>query len=264
MSQEVFFPKSSGSPPPESAKTREKDGFRGVLNIFQLGDIIQMYCLSGASITLRVKLGSQAGSIFIRKGNIVHAVCNETVGEEAFFQIISWKSGDFETVGDAGEPETTIDRNWQFLLLEGARMADELALANDHGLGGKAPLSATRDSESVRVLIVDDSPLMCNILQDLFSADEAIQVVGVAHNGEEALRRIEERKPNLVTLDINIKNEGSEGTVLVQAAVTQAGKTITNEMPVFVKKGATGETKMTFPLVWKGGETTYTIKAITP
>jgi len=204
MSQEVFLPKSSGSPPPESAKTREKDGFRGVLNIFQLGDIIQMYCLSGASITLRVKLGSQAGSIFIRKGNIVHAVCNETVGEEAFYQIISWKSGDFETVGDAGEPETTIDRNWQFLLLEGARMADELALANDHGLGGKAPLSATRDSESVRVLIVDDSPLMCNILQDLFSADEAIQVVGVAHNGEEALRRIEERKPNLVTLDINM------------------------------------------------------------
>jgi hypothetical protein len=67
-----------------------------------------------------------------------------------------------------------------------------------------------------------------------------------------------------VTLDINIKNEGSEGTVLVQATVTQAGKSTTNEMPVFVKKGATGETKMTFPLVWKGGEATYTIKAVTP
>ena len=67
-----------------------------------------------------------------------------------------------------------------------------------------------------------------------------------------------------VTLDINIKNDGSEGTVLVQASVTQAGKTINNEMPVFVKKGATAETKMTFPLVWKGGEATYVIKAVTP
>jgi hypothetical protein len=67
-----------------------------------------------------------------------------------------------------------------------------------------------------------------------------------------------------VTLDINIKNDGSEGTVLVQASVTQSGKTTTNEMPVFVKKGGNGETKMTFPLVWKGGEATYEIKAITP
>jgi hypothetical protein len=67
-----------------------------------------------------------------------------------------------------------------------------------------------------------------------------------------------------VTLDINIKNDGSEGTILVQATVTQAGKTSTNEMPVFVKKGATGETKMTFPLVWKGGDATYEVKAVTP
>jgi hypothetical protein len=67
-----------------------------------------------------------------------------------------------------------------------------------------------------------------------------------------------------VTLDINVKNDGSEGTILVQATVTQSGKTTTNEMPVFVKKGGNGETKMTFPLVWKGGEATYEIKAITP
>jgi hypothetical protein len=67
-----------------------------------------------------------------------------------------------------------------------------------------------------------------------------------------------------VTLDISVKNDGSEGTVLVQATVTQAGKTTSNEMPVFVKKGATAETKMTFPLVWKGGDATYVIKAVTP
>ncbi len=204
MSRDASLHRPLPSSSPQLEKAREADGFRGVLNIFQLGDIIQMYCLSGASITLRVRLGAQEGSIFIRKGNIVHAVCNEIAGEEAFYQIISWKNGDFEALGDTGDPETTIDRNWQFLLLEGARMADELAMANDHRLGEKTPLAAARGAESIRVLIVDDSPLICNILQDLFSADETIRVVGVAHNGEEALRRIDERRPDLVTLDINM------------------------------------------------------------
>ena len=67
-----------------------------------------------------------------------------------------------------------------------------------------------------------------------------------------------------VTLDITVKNDGAEGTILVIANVTQAGVTATNEMPVFIKKGATQELKMTFPLVWKGGDPTYTVQAVIP
>ena len=67
-----------------------------------------------------------------------------------------------------------------------------------------------------------------------------------------------------VTMDITVKNEGAEGTILVIANVTQAGKTATNEMPVFIKKGGTQELKMTFPLVWKGGDPTYTVQAVIP
>jgi hypothetical protein len=55
-------------------------------------------------------------------------------------------------------------------------------------------------------------------------------------------------------LDIKVKNNGAEGTILVIASVTQADKTIQNEMPVYLMKGVTHEMKMTFPLVWKGGE----------
>jgi hypothetical protein len=55
-------------------------------------------------------------------------------------------------------------------------------------------------------------------------------------------------------LDIKVKNKGAEGTILVVASVTQSGRTVQNEMPVYLSQGETHELKLTFPLVWKGGE----------
>jgi hypothetical protein len=66
------------------------------------------------------------------------------------------------------------------------------------------------------------------------------------------------------TLDIKIKNEGAEGTVLVQASVTQAGTTNSREQEVYLSSGETHELKLTFPLIWKGGEFTSNVQAIVP
>ncbi len=66
------------------------------------------------------------------------------------------------------------------------------------------------------------------------------------------------------TLDIKVKNEGAEGTILVQATITQSGKNSTNEMPVFLKQGETHELKLTFPLVWEGGDFTSDVKTLIP
>ncbi|MGD2014272.1 MAG: chemotaxis protein CheB, partial [Desulfobacterales bacterium] len=57
---------------------------------------------------------------------------------------------------------------------------------------------------SVRVLIVDDSPTMCKILTNILTVKEDIEVVGTAQNGEEALAKIDELKPDVVTLDVNM------------------------------------------------------------
>lgn len=67
-----------------------------------------------------------------------------------------------------------------------------------------------------------------------------------------------------VTLDITIKNNGAEGTILVIASVAQAEKVEQNEMPVFIKSGQTQEIKMTFPLVWQGGNWNPSAKAFVP
>ena len=56
----------------------------------------------------------------------------------------------------------------------------------------------------IRVLVVDDSALMRKLLAQLIETDSGIEVVGTASNGEFALRKIEELKPHVVTLDLEM------------------------------------------------------------
>ncbi len=56
----------------------------------------------------------------------------------------------------------------------------------------------------IRVLITDDSVFMRTILKDIFDRDPHIDVVGTAANGIEALEKISELNPDVVTLDIRM------------------------------------------------------------
>jgi two-component system chemotaxis response regulator CheB len=56
----------------------------------------------------------------------------------------------------------------------------------------------------VRVLIVDDSAVIRRLLSNLLATDPEIIVAGTAGNGIQALARIPEAKPDLITLDIEM------------------------------------------------------------
>lgn len=58
--------------------------------------------------------------------------------------------------------------------------------------------------DPVRLLIVDDSPLMRHILGNIFSGAPHVKVVGEAGNGLEALSMIPDLDPHVVTLDITM------------------------------------------------------------
>src|ERR1700723_641126 len=58
--------------------------------------------------------------------------------------------------------------------------------------------------EPFRVLIVDDSAVIRKVLSNLLASDPEIVVAGTAGNGVQALARIPELKPDLVTLDIEM------------------------------------------------------------
>ena len=56
----------------------------------------------------------------------------------------------------------------------------------------------------IKVLVVDDSAFMRKVIADMISSDDDMEVVGVARNGEEALEMIVSRKPDVVTMDVEM------------------------------------------------------------
>ncbi len=59
-------------------------------------------------------------------------------------------------------------------------------------------------NEQVRVLIVDDSTVMRRMLRTMLESDPQICVVGEAANGREALQRVAELRPNVITMDVRM------------------------------------------------------------
>lgn len=55
-----------------------------------------------------------------------------------------------------------------------------------------------------KVLVVDDATFMTKAISDLLESDAEIEVIGVARNGLEGLKKIKELRPDVITLDIDM------------------------------------------------------------
>jgi two-component system chemotaxis response regulator CheB len=60
------------------------------------------------------------------------------------------------------------------------------------------------NGKKFRILIVDDSPVVRRVLQDIINSDPELEVAGTASNGQIGLERMEALKPDLITLDIEM------------------------------------------------------------
>jgi two-component system chemotaxis response regulator CheB len=65
----------------------------------------------------------------------------------------------------------------------------------------------------IKVLVVEDSPTVKELLVDILSSDPEIKVIGTANNGEEAIEKAILHKPDVITMDIHMpKMDGFEAT----------------------------------------------------
>jgi len=59
-------------------------------------------------------------------------------------------------------------------------------------------------TSKVRVLVIDDSALMRKLIPQILARDSEIEVVGTAMDGAFGLKKIEELRPHVVTLDLEM------------------------------------------------------------
>ena len=74
--------------------------------------------------------------------------------------------------------------------------------------------------EMVRVLVVDDSALMRKLIPQIIERDSSIHVVGTAMDGEFALKKIEELRPHVITLDLEMSR--MDGMETLRAIMRQS------------------------------------------
>ncbi len=104
---------------------KERGGFEGKLFDLQLTDIVQMNCLGRVTTSLVITKDDHRGIIYFNDGEIVHAECDDMVGEEAFYTILGWQEGKFVSNIGVLPPSETISSTWEHLLVEGMKRKDE-------------------------------------------------------------------------------------------------------------------------------------------
>ena len=62
----------------------------------------------------------------------------------------------------------------------------------------------TKHKNIIRVLLVDDSELVRDMIRSILESDPGIVVVGEASNGMEAVVKVASLKPDIVTMDIEM------------------------------------------------------------
>jgi CheY-like chemotaxis protein len=114
--------------------SKEETAFSGNIDKIDILDYLQLMMLIGRQVVLEVssKDGGQ-GLIFIDRGEVRHATCDDLEGEEALFKCLCYECGSFLNLPWTEPDKITIKKPGDFLLMEAARKRDE-ARAGPEGL----------------------------------------------------------------------------------------------------------------------------------
>lgn len=99
--------------------------FQGSLKELPLPDIIQLVSVSGKTGKFTLTHEGERGLIYLKNGQMVHALVADLVGEEAIYALAIWNQGEFQFSAGEEADRQTITKSNTNLLMEAARRLDE-------------------------------------------------------------------------------------------------------------------------------------------
>jgi hypothetical protein len=137
----VHRPQRSVDPTKPSSGFRPLSALRGSIDEISLGGVLTILEMERKTGLLLVEGATGFARLTLRKGRIIRAATEQPRlnGAAAVYEVLTWTNGGFDFLaGDAGGGDD-IQTTTTFLLMEGARRADEArhqAAANDNRLSG--------------------------------------------------------------------------------------------------------------------------------
>jgi len=98
----------------------------------------------------------------------------------------------------------------------------------------------------IKVLIVDDSKVVQELMEHILTSDPDISIVGIASSGHEAIKLTREKRPDIITMDFHMPDmDGSDATRSIME---------TTPTPIIIVSGSMGTTDITrsFELIEAG------------
>lgn len=74
------------------------------------------------------------------------------------------------------------------------------------------------DADRIRVLVVDDSVVMRQLITRMLGSDPMVDIIGTARDGREAVAKVERLKPDVITLDVEMPELDGIGALRLMKA----------------------------------------------
>ncbi|MDZ7816810.1 MAG: cyclic nucleotide-binding domain-containing protein [Planctomycetota bacterium] len=102
-----------------------EQGITGNLSAVSLPELIQVINVNGRTGTLKITGEKGNATLKFGSGILYNASCGSLTGEDAFFEVVTWRKGDFQFEAEKLQSERVIKSEVMGLLLEATRRLDE-------------------------------------------------------------------------------------------------------------------------------------------
>ena len=163
----------------------------GNLRDMSLPTLVQSLIQDGGPGVIELQAGLQIGTLFIDSNTLVHAEIRHSTdpakrqeGDNVVYELLSWQEGKFAVERNVTIPKRTIEKPWNFLLMEGLRQLDEQQ--KDAHTASSDP----QNDETLAEMLLDLSPDDAAAIRSLF--DEQEDTDTMATKSEELGRILQE------------------------------------------------------------------------